>query len=252
MKPQISQSSSSREFAVPSALPSRIFVTGTDTNVGKTVVSAMMTIGLNAHYWKPIQSGTADGTDSEWIRTVSKLSRDHFIPEAYSLRAPLSPHAAAQLEEVKIDLDTLILPEVEPLVVEGAGGIMVPLNENQYMLDLICKFALPTIIVARSGLGTINHTLLTIDKLRSAGVEILGVVMNGEKNLSNRIALEHYSQVSVLAELPQIESLSLESLQAQFEKYFVKEGVIQTAPNAVQNDLDVSKSVSTKTAVKAS
>jgi dethiobiotin synthetase len=129
---------------------------------------------------------------------------------------------------------------------------MVPLNENKYVLDLICKFALPTIIVARSGLGTINHTLLTVDKLRSAGVEILGVVMNGENNLSNRTALEHYGQVSVLAELPPIESLTLESLQAQFEKYFVKEGVTETASIAIQNNLDVSKSVSTQTEVKAS
>ncbi len=201
-------------------LPDRIFVTGTDTGIGKTLISAILTTGLKAHYWKPIQSGTIDGTDTEWIRSVSKLPQENFLPEIYSLQQPLSPHAAAKLDGVEIALDAVTLPDVSPLIVEGAGGIMVPLNRHQYILDLMYHLNLPAIVVARSGLGTINHTLLTVERLRERGIEILGVVMNGPINPSNRESLEHYGNINVLAEIPHVDSISHDSIKLLFEQHF--------------------------------
>lgn len=210
------------------SLPDRIFVTGTDTGIGKTLVAAILTTGLKAYYWKPIQSGTIDGTDTEWIQTVSNLSNDHFLPEVYSLREPLSPHAAARLDGIEIDMDTIRLPEVAPLIVEGAGGVMVPLNKRQYIIDLMQRLSLPTIVVARSGLGTINHTLLTVERLRDRGIAVLGVVMNGPINQSNREALEHYGELDILAEIPQLDSISHASIQMLFDRHFKKYFVKQT------------------------
>lgn len=201
-------------------LPDRIFVTGTDTGIGKTLISAVLTTGLKAHYWKPIQSGTIDGTDTEWIQSVSKLPRAHFIPEVYSLKQPLSPHAAAKLDGVEIDLDSVELPNHSPLIVEGAGGIMVPLNKHQLILDLMQRLNLPAIVVARSGLGTINHTLLTVERLRDKGIEVLGVVMNGPLNPSNRESLEHYGDINVLAEIPPLDSISHDAIRLLFDQHF--------------------------------
>ncbi len=205
-------------------IPDRLFVTGTDTGVGKTVVSAMLKVGLDAHYWKPIQSGSDEGTDSDWIESVATnpldLLQTKVVPEVYSLRAPLSPHAAARLEGIRIDLDPINLPRISPLIVEGAGGVMVPINENKLMLDLIQKFSLPTVVVARSGLGTINHTLLTVEKLLSAGVDVFGVVMNGPRNRANKSAIEHYGNVRVIAEIPELESFSFDVLLDLFNQNF--------------------------------
>lgn len=210
--------------------PHKMLITGTDTNVGKTVVSAILMAGLNADYWKPIQSGTTDGTDSEWIQKVTGFASDRFIPERYRLATPLSPHASAQIDKVHIDLDEIFLPDTHrsmqgseidpPLIVEGAGGVMVPLNDEDYMLDLIKKLRLPTVVVARSTLGTINHTVLTVDRLRQEGVHVFGVVMNGPKNEINHKAIEHYGKVSVLAELEQIPTLSRTALEEAFHNSF--------------------------------
>jgi dethiobiotin synthetase len=210
-----------------------MFITGTDTNVGKTVVSAIFMAGLDADYWKPIQSGTTDGTDSEWIQQVTGFTADRFIPERYRLSAPLSPHAAADIDKVHIDLDEIFLPDTHrsvidqefspPMIVEGAGGIMVPLNDKDFMVDLIKKLRLPTIVVARSSLGTINHTVLTVNKLREEGVHVLGVIMNGLRNEVNRKAIEHYAQVKVLAEIEQISALSKTALESAFERSFSRE-----------------------------
>ncbi len=203
-------------------LPERFFVTGTDTGVGKTFVSAILILGLRAKYWKPVQSGTKDGTDTEWIKLVTGLPDEKFYPERYLLSEPLSPHAAAQLEGVTIDLDQLTLPGAnsEPLIVEGAGGILAPLNDRQFMLDLIESLGLPVVVVARSGLGTLNHTLLTLDRLRSAAVPVLGVIMNGKANPSNRAALEHYGKVEILAEIQPIPMVSKQELMQVFDEKF--------------------------------
>lgn len=198
------------------------FVTGTDTGVGKSVVSALLTIALKASYWKPIQSGVTPYTDTEWVRQVTGLSEQHFIPEIYRLTNPLSPHAAAEIDRVTIDLNKIVLPLHSPLVIEGAGGILVPLNSREMMIDLIEKLQVPVILVARTALGTINHTLLTLSQLRSRGIPIFGVVLNGPKNESNRNAIIHYGKINVIAELepmPKIDPQALENVARCFDKW---------------------------------
>lgn len=204
-------------------LPSQLFVSGTDTDIGKTVVSGVLVAGLKARYWKPVQTGLREGTDSDWIRARTGIPASHVFPEAYTLQEPLSPHAAAARENVHIDLDDFSLPRVpsgEALIVEGAGGIMVPLNKDHYMLDLIKQLGLPVLLVARSGLGTINHTLLSLTQLRRSDIEIAGVVMNGPRNPGNREAIETYGGVDVVAEVEPLAELSSASLAACFERCF--------------------------------
>ena len=160
--------------------------------------------GLSAIYWKPVQSGLEEITDTDWIRRATGLPDANFIPETYRLRHPLSPHAAAALDGVHIELERFNLPIPPPsthLIVEGAGGIMVPLNAEHTMLDLINYLCLPVLSVARSTLVTINHTLLSLEQLQRHQVEVLGVVMNGPQNTDNRNAIQHYGNVPVLAEV---------------------------------------------------
>ncbi|MCR6632480.1 MAG: dethiobiotin synthase [Magnetospirillum sp.] len=177
-----------------------VFVTGTDTDVGKTLVAAWLTQAWGADYWKPVQTGAADITD---YGTVGRLVPGAVIhPSAYVFQAPLSPHEAARRERARIDLSALAPPATErPLVVEGAGGAMVPLNEVALTVDFMERLGLPALVVARSSLGTINHTLLTLEVLRRRRIPILGVVMNGQRNPANRQAIEHFGGVPVLAEI---------------------------------------------------
>ena len=205
-------------------LPSRLFVTGTDTNIGKTVVSAILTKGLNASYWKPVQSGIADGTDSDWLQKATGCDPSRIHPERHRLEEPLSPHAAAHIDGVEIKLSDFSLPgnDSGALVVEGAGGILVPLNDNDLMIDLMEYLALPVLVVARSGLGTINHTLLTLRQLRAQKIPVCGVVMNGPKNDSNRQAIEHYGQVAVIAEVETVSSFTPDILQDLFKSFYCR------------------------------
>lgn len=187
-----------------------LFITGTDTGIGKTVTSAWICKHWQADYWKPVQSGLDGGSDSEW---VARLTACATHPEAYRLTQPLSPHQAADIDSVKIQLGDFALPLADRLVVEGAGGCMVPLNWRDTMLDLMKHLGSCALLVARSGLGTINHTCLSLQALKAAGVPVLGVVMVGETNPANREAIEHFGEVPVLAELPlfkELNSLTLE------------------------------------------
>jgi len=177
-----------------------VFVTGTDTDVGKTMVAAWLAQHWQADYWKPIQTGSTQGTDFDSVARLAPAARIH--PSAVVLPAPLSPHEAARREKTRIDLSALVPPVTHrPLVVEGAGGVMVPINEVALMIDLMERLALPAVVVARSGLGTINHTLMTLEMLRRRRVPLLGVVMNGQLNPANRQAIEHFGGVRVLAEI---------------------------------------------------
>jgi dethiobiotin synthetase len=204
-------------------IPKRLFVTGTDTGVGKTLVSAILVTGLKGIYWKPVQSGADHGSDSDWIREKTVLPGRHFLPEVYRLRGYMSPHAAATLENTYIELDAFELPALDPvchLVIEGAGGLMVPLSDKWLMSDLIKKLGAPVLVVARSGLGTINHTLLSLEKLRNFGIDVLGVVLNGPRDEDNRKAIEHFGKTDVLAQIEPMNDINAETLVTAYEKYF--------------------------------
>ncbi len=202
-------------------LSQHFFITGTDTGVGKTVVAAILLAGLRCAYWKPIQCGLDEGGDTEAIRRMTGLPDEHFMPEGYCLQTPASPHVAAAQEGVKIEIKKLRLPICHKnLLVEGAGGLMVPLNDTLLMLDLIKLLDLPVLLVARSSLGTINHTLLSLEALRRRENKILGVVLNGERNASNCRSIEHYGQVPVLAELEPLKNLNPASIIAVFQEKF--------------------------------
>lgn len=196
------------------------FVSGTDTGVGKTVISAALTLGLNAFYWKPVQSGTkeVDGVDCEMVARLTGLSSERIFQSSYSFREPASPHLAARLEGAQIELDHLSSPSVRPLVIEGAGGLLVPLNDHHLMIDLIQKLGFPTILVARSTLGTINHTLLSLEALRSRSIPVAGVVLNGPLNPENRAAIEAHGKIPVLCEVPTLDALNAATLAGMGRK----------------------------------
>lgn len=193
-----------------------LFVTGTDTGVGKTVLSAALLLRHpEARYWKPIQTGPDDDTAE-----VRRLSGGQAIDAGIRLPDPVSPHLAARRAGATIDLRPL-LPgrdnDGAVYIVEGAGGVLVPVNDSQTMADLMALLGLPVIIAARSTLGTINHTLLTIEALRRRALRIAGVVMIGDGNADNRAAIEHYGRVAVLAEMPRFDPLTRESLRTWAE-----------------------------------
>jgi dethiobiotin synthetase len=200
----------------------KLFITGTDTGIGKTVVSAMLTKGLGATYWKPVQSGLKEETDTEAVKRLTGLPSSHFKEETYRLTEPLSPHASAAIDGIEIEMDAFEIPDfnTKHLIIEGAGGVLVPLNDKNLIIDLMAQLDIPALVVARSGLGTLNHTLLTIEALRSRDISILGVIMNGPKNESNKKAIEKYGNVKVLAELENIERLDSNSLSSTFNKFF--------------------------------
>ncbi len=186
-----------------------VFVTGTDTDVGKTVTCACLVRAWDAAYWKPVQTGLAsDAGDTATVSRLAELPPDCVYAPAFTFQAPLSPHAAAAAEGASIAFETIAPPAVSrPLVVEGAGGLMVPLDGSHLMIDLVARLGLPAILVARSTLGTINHTLLSLEALRARGLAVAGVILNGPENPGNRDAIERYGKIRVLAELPRVEPL---------------------------------------------
>ncbi|HEX6981482.1 MAG TPA: dethiobiotin synthase [Balneolaceae bacterium] len=202
--------------------PSAFFITGTDTGIGKTAISAMLAQGLNATYWKPIQAGLDEETDIQFVQRTTNLPDSHFIAERFRLQTPMSPHAAAEIDDVSIQLDDFTLPEygTKHLVVEGAGGLMVPINDEDMIIDLISYLSLPVVLVSRSTLGTLNHTFLSLEALRKRNIPILGVVLNGPKSESNRKAIEKYGEIRILAEIEPIDEINSESLQTNFDEHF--------------------------------
>lgn len=196
--------------------PPRVFVTGTDTDVGKTVVAAIVGRAWDADYWKPVQTGAGqDSADTTTVARLAGLSPDRTHLPRHQFAAPLSPHAAAALEGARIGLDDFAVPDTpRPLVMEGAGGVLVPLNDEALMIDLIARLGTPVLVVARSTLGTINHTLLTLSALKARAIPVMGVVMNGPPSASNRQAIEHHGGAPVLAELPHAEAVTPEWVAA--------------------------------------
>jgi dethiobiotin synthase len=199
--------------------PKEFFITGTDTGIGKTLVSGMMMSALDATYWKPIQAGLDEETDTEFVQRVSKADPSRIIPERYRLETPMSPHAAADIDGVKISLNDFELPEynTEHLIVEGAGGLIVPINWEHTVLDMIERLKLPVLLVARSSLGTLNHTLLSLKALRDRGIKVFAVALNGEKHPSNKETIERFGDLPVL-EIEPLREIDSESLYKAFKK----------------------------------
>jgi dethiobiotin synthetase len=199
------------------------FVTGTDTNVGKTVLSALLVAALDAAYWKPVQTGASEGTDSESVRAWAEATEDRLVPERYRFDPPVSPHLAARESGVRITLDAFQLPKApggRKWVVEGAGGVLVPLNECAVMRDLMRQIGLPIVLAARTTLGTINHTLLTLAALREASLSICGVVLIGENNIENRRAIEHYGSTRVIGHIPPLKKIDRATLLDVYKRHF--------------------------------
>ena len=196
-----------------------IVVTGTDTGVGKTVFAAALAAALDASYWKPIQSGLdGDYSDSE---AVSQLGAPRILPEAYRLNEPLSPHRAAELDGVAIDPDRLTIPDVDgTLVIEGAGGLMVPVTRSLFFIDLFRIWRMPVVLVARTALGTINHSLLSVEALRARDIPILGIAFVGEANEDNEATIAALAGVKRLGRLPRLNPLDARSLAKAFAGNF--------------------------------
>jgi dethiobiotin synthetase len=192
----------------------RLVVCGTDTDVGKTVVSALLSQGLGATYWKPVQCGLEGGGDSERVRQLAGPGV-RILPEAYRFRHPVSPHWAAELERDRVDPRRLALPAVDgPLVVETAGGLLVPLSRDLLQIEQVERWGLPVLLVARSGLGTLNHTLLSVEALRRRSIPLLGLVLNGPPHPDNPRTLAELTGKPVLACLPPLPRLDRQALAA--------------------------------------
>jgi dethiobiotin synthase len=209
-----------------------LFVTGTDTGVGKTVAAAALLQRYRgvtaARYWKPIQTGIEIDDDTATVRRLGAATEQEIFEEGVRLEKPVSPHLAARWAGTRIDLAELraMLPD-EPntcWVVEGAGGVLVPINEWQTMADWIAYLSLPVVVVARSGLGTINHTLLTLEALQTRWLRVAGVLMIGEPNAENRAAIEHYGRVPVIAEMPVLARLDAGALAVWSAKHLDPQG----------------------------
>ncbi len=199
-----------------------LFVTGTDTGIGKTVTCAALLSRFAAdprvRYWKPIQTGSNDEEDTATVRRLSGCGAVRVLDDGVRLAHPVSPHLAARLSGVTVGIAQLteiaaVQPAADRLIVEGAGGVLVPLNGEDLMVDLMVHLGLPVVVVARSTLGTINHTLLTLEALRGRSLDVAGVIMVGARHPENREAIERYGRVVVVAELPVLEPLTPAALQ---------------------------------------
>jgi dethiobiotin synthetase len=200
----------------------RIVVAGTDTEIGKTVFAAGLAGLLHASYWKPIQSGMVGETDSRIVARLGGLSCDRILPERYRLKTPVSPHQAAAIDGVHIDASTLDVPDTgsRRLVIEGSGGLMVPLDGAILYIDVFARWKIPVVLCARTALGTINHSLLSIEALRHRDIALLGVAFIGESNPESERAICEIGGVRRLGRLPLIEPLTRGTLRAAFETSF--------------------------------
>ena len=200
----------------------RIVVAGTDTEIGKTVFSAGLAALLGANYWKPIQAGLVGETDSQLVAKLGGLSADRILPERYSLKTPASPHQAAAMDGVRIAMDSLDVPDAggRPLVIEGSGGLLVPLDDTTLYIDIFARWRLPVVLCARTALGTINHSLLSIEALRHRNLDIVGVAFIGDGNPESERIICEIGRVRRLGRLPRLSPLTADTLRAAFEASF--------------------------------
>jgi len=196
-------------------------VSGTDTGLGKTVFAAALTNALGGYYWKPVQAGLDEETDSQTVSRLGGVPSERILPEAYKLSTPASPHLSAQIDGTSIDPRRLVPPDVDgPLVIEGAGGLMVPLSENLVFADVFAAWQIPVILCTRTTLGTINHTLLSVEAMRHRAVPILGIAFIGNENLETESIISKLSGIRSLGRLPILTSLTATGLSRAFHDNF--------------------------------
>lgn len=189
------------------------FITGIGTGIGKTIASAVLTEKLQADYWKPIQAGDLLQSDSLMVKSLLSNSISKIHPEQYRLTHPLSPHLSAKLDGITIDLNEFSIPStINSLIIEGAGGLMVPLNDYDLLVDLIKKLNLQVILISRHYLGSINHTLLTVNTLKQHNIPIKGIIFNGEANEESEKYILNYTQLTNLGRIPEIDILNKENI----------------------------------------
>jgi dethiobiotin synthetase len=199
----------------------KFVVAGTDTDVGKTVFAAGLAAALDGCYWKPVQAGLAEGGDAEIVRRLSGLPADRILPEAYRLTTPASPHLSAEIDGVSIDTERLLPPNTgQPLIIEPAGGLMVPLTRKKLQIDLMARWGLPVILCARTTLGTINHSLLSIEALNNRNIPILGMAFIGDENAESERTICDMGKVRRLGRLPWLDPLSPKALRRAFTDHF--------------------------------
>ena len=203
----------------------RIVVAGTDTEIGKTVFCAGLAALLGANYWKPIQAGLVGETDSQLVVRLGRLSDDRIVPERYRLKTPASPHHAAAVDGVRIAAEILDVPDTggRPLVIEGSGGLLVPLDGTTLYIDVFARWRLPVVLCARTALGTINHSLLSIEALRHRNLDILGIAFIGDGNPESERIICEIGRVKRLGRLPRLDPLTASTLRAAFEAAFKSE-----------------------------
>ena len=202
-------------------------ICGTDTDIGKTLISSFFVRGLNSFYWKPIQSGIESEIDSQAVARIAKVNKAKIIKEAYIFREPVSPHWAAEIDQKVINFQLLNLPNVNgSLIVETAGGLMVPITRNYLQIDQIKKWGIPVIIVCKSGLGTLNHTLLSIEALKKRKIKILGLIINGNKHLDNPKTLSEFTGLPIIAEFPFIDKINSNNLDILWKELNIKNKLI--------------------------
>ncbi len=198
-----------------------LVVAGTDTDVGKTVFAAALVAALDGCYWKPVQCGLAAETDAEIVGRLSGLPKSRILPEVYRLKTPASPHLAAELDGLEIDVERLVPPASErPLVIEPAGGLMVPLTRRVLQVDRIARWKRPVVLCASTRLGTINHSLLSIEAIKHRAIPLLGIAFIGEEQADSERTIAEMGRVRLLGRLPHIDPLTPAALREAFDQHF--------------------------------
>lgn len=230
-------SSTSISSGAPSAHDAggTLVITGTDTGIGKTVFAAGLVRFLDGAYWKPVQAGLGEETDTETVRRLSGLPDARILAEAWRLTTPASPHLAAERDNLRIDPRALLTPPAHvrtrgPLVIEGAGGAMVPLTRDALFIDLFAEWRAPVVLCARTTLGTLNHTLLALEALRRRGIPIVGVALIGDPHEDNQRVIAEMGRVRVLGRLPWLQPLTPQTLADTFAISFRREDFLAAPP----------------------